>query len=123
MSVIQSIKIKRLPDEDPDLSWLEQSDEQMGEGFETYAKERLAAYGETWDMLGIVAEAKVVVGGILICQTLTSGGLWGIESDSGDEYLQYVEDEQLAELRAVLLEFGFSTRQIDDAVAGEKVAA
>jgi|SRR6185312_6164451 len=45
-------------------------------------------------------------------QTITSGGLWGIESDSDADYLKSVEDEQLAELRNQLHAIGFSQRAI-----------
>ena len=48
-------------------------------------------------------------------QTITSGGLYGIESDSGNDYLESVEQEELSELRAQLKELGFSTRAISTA--------
>ena len=51
-----------------------------------------------------------------ICQTITSGGLWGIESDSEESYLRSVEQEELSDLRAQLYELGFSKRAIAAAV-------
>ena len=45
-------------------------------------------------------------------QTITSGGLWGIESDSSPEYLKEIEAEQLAELKEQLRAIGFSSRAI-----------
>ena len=73
---------------------------------------------QQWCFLGILAEAKVGTSeqqGCVLCQTLTSGGLWGIESDSDKAYLQSVESEQLDELRDVLKSFGFSSRAISKA--------
>lgn len=70
-----------------------------------------------WHFLGIVAKA-VVRSGNGVIQTLRSGGLWGIESDSGEKYLKSVADEQLAELRSELEGFGFGKRAIDRAFLG-----
>lgn len=80
----------RIPDEDPDTSYLEQ------EGFE----DRLESYrrGDFY-FLGIVAKTQIAVCGTI--QTLQSGGLWGIESDSDESYLQEIEREQIAELQAI----------------------
>ena len=94
-------------DEDADISYLWLGDE-------AYAKEdaaRLAAYraGE-WHMKGCWAEALVVTAGVT--QTIKSGGLWGIESDSGEEYLREIEEEERAELLCILESLGF------DATAG-----
>jgi hypothetical protein len=68
-----------------------------------------------WYFLGISAEAKISVPsgyqtGTL--QTITSGGLWGIESDSEDSYLESIEQEELSELRSQLKALGFSSRAI-----------
>lgn len=69
--------------------------------------------------IGIRAEAEYSVGEperpFYLLQTLTSGGLWGIESDSGNDYLASVEKEELAELRNQLKAVGFSTRAISTA--------
>lgn len=71
-------------------------------------KERLAAYNRgEWHMLGISAKATVLIPTETVppswkIQEITSGGLWGIESDSDEEYLKQVEDEQVAELRRYL---------------------
>jgi hypothetical protein len=48
-------------------------------------------------------------------QRITSGGLWGIESDSDAAYLKEIEQEQLSELRDQLHAIGFSTRSISAA--------
>ena len=48
-------------------------------------------------------------------QKITSGGLWGIESDSGREYIEEEEKNQLSDLRDQLRGLGFSTRAISTA--------
>lgn len=97
---IDSIRVKALPDESPDTSYLEQ------EGFE----EHLEAYNnDEFAFIGIVAYAEVSYPmddqGNRRCETFQSGGLWGIESDSGD-YLNEVMAEELSDLRDHLKHFG-----------------
>lgn len=65
-----------------------------------------------WCFIGIIAKAEAVSGNN-VCQTLHSGGLWGIESDSDKEHFAEVENDQLAELRSELTSFGFGQRAID----------
>jgi hypothetical protein len=71
--------------------------------------------------IGIRAEAKLGIpqgkpqpqtGQSYLLQNLSSGGLWGIESDSDTSYIESEEKNQLDELRDVLLGFGFSRRAI-----------
>lgn len=71
-------------------------------------------HANNWCFLGISAEADVTLTGDVM-QDVTSGGLWGIESDSETSYLKEVEQEQLAELRTQLHEMGFSNRAISAA--------
>lgn len=68
-----------------------------------------------WYFLGVDAVAQIVVHGVI--QTIESGGLWGIESDSDEDYIESVEKEEIDALRRVLAELGFSKTDIDDAVA------
>lgn len=63
-----------------------------------------------WCFVGVRADARIQLNGDLV-QKITSGGLWGIESDSGD-YFKEVENEQLDELRDQLHAIGFSKRAI-----------
>jgi hypothetical protein len=68
-----------------------------------------------WCYVGICAEATIMLapredGGLT--QTIRSGGLWGIESDSDRSYFQEVQQEELANLKAELLALGFSKRAI-----------
>jgi len=67
-----------------------------------------------WVFIGIGAKAEVVIGGV--CQKVTSGGLWGIESDSEESYIREEERNQLSELRRILYEMGFNKRAIAAAV-------
>lgn len=105
---IESIEREILPDLNPDLSWLDQTDEQMGEGFEARAAERKATYGEPggWQMIGVRAKAEIVVNDI--CECVTSAGLWGIEDDSDESHIANVYVEELRQLCDMLRELGFA---------------
>lgn len=85
-----------IPDSSPDPSYLEQ------DGFE----ERLAEYrrGE-FGYVGVRASVELPIpyGKDAIQQTISSPGLWGIESDSGDEYFGEVFKEE-SDLLAYMLE-------------------
>jgi hypothetical protein len=68
-----------------------------------------------WCFIGIRAEAEYSVGESrsgYLAQTITSGGLWGIESDSNESYFAEVEQEELSNLRIQLAGIGFSKRAI-----------
>lgn len=98
------IKVERLTDDDPDLSWLDQSDEEMGEGYEAYAHERKESYGYAWSTIGIQVAAiyLVPVGSSSSLQTLVSPGMYGIESDSDAAHLTEIEDEEIATVRMLM---------------------
>lgn len=70
-------------------------------------------YAGNWSYIGIRAEAKIVVNGTI--QTISSGGLWGIESDSDESHFAEVGADELADLRTTLHEMGFSKRAIASA--------
>ena len=85
----------------------------------TYAKqdyERMADLDRgCWGFVGIRAEAEIAIpngNGSATLQTIRSGGLWGIESDSGDDYFTEVGNEELADLKTQLHALGFSKRAI-----------
>lgn len=67
---------------------------------------RLDAYNRgTWWMIGIKAVATIHIplgDGVSNIQTIESAGLWGIESDSGDDYLQEVGKGQVEEVKGYL---------------------
>jgi len=64
-----------------------------------------------WCYIGIRAEAEVSLTGDVM-QEVSSGGLWGIESDSSKEYFAEIEADELFELRKQLYAVGFSKRAI-----------
>ena len=69
-----------------------------------------------WSFIGIRAEAQVSYGqngNSRRLEWFTSGGLWGIESDSG-EYLKEVAKDELADLRAHLEQFNVDTSNFDE---------
>lgn len=73
-----------------------------------------------WCYIGIRAEAEVALTPVHPLdpgqtQTIHSGGLWGIESDSDSDYLESVEKEELSDLRGQLKALGFSSRAISQA--------
>ena len=54
--------------------------------------QRLEKYGVDWYCVGVRAEAWKA--GVMIA---TSGGIWGIESDSDDSYFKEMAEEQIAD--------------------------
>jgi hypothetical protein len=64
-----------------------------------------------WCYIGIRAEAEININGVI--QEITSGGLHGIESDSGRDYIEEIEKEELNNLKSQLKEIGFSEGQIN----------
>jgi hypothetical protein len=96
------------PDSDADVSYLEDTAGNYAgctaEEIATYVAQdqaRLAAYhNDEWHMIGIRCRAEVTIEypGYRTTYTMESAGLWGIESDSGDDYLASVYDEERAQL-------------------------
>jgi len=99
----------RVEDEDsPDASYLEQ------EGWE----ERRAAYERgDFHFIGICVDAHVQVAGHRSTWHTSSGGLWGIESDSDGQYLWSVAEAEIMELREDILAQGISEEQFAGAMA------
>ena len=83
--------------------------------------ERMEAYNRgEWSMLGIyaVAEVSYSIGGkCRRIERFQSGGLWGIESDSGQGYIEEVEQDELADLKTHLERFGVDTDNWADVAA------
>lgn len=114
---VDSIKIEWLVDETPDLSFLAQdySDAPRHEA-EKYMEQdaaRLQAFNDgSWHMLGCraVAEVSYPIGnGSRRIERFTSSGLWGIESDCGQDYKTQIESEQVNELKDHLERFNIPT--------------
>ena len=107
---LETVRVVVEHDPDPDISYLEQDE----------FDERLKAYQDgEFAFVGVRAEADVVIGGVV--QTLTSGGLWGIESDSDREYIEEVAGEEYSELRKILTEVGVPTAQLPLEIEREQI--
>jgi len=98
---VQSIHVRVMGDEDPDTSFLDQDE---------FADRREAYQRGEFSFVGVRAEAQVVIEGIV--QTLTSGGMWGIESDSDEAYIKDVALEEYDNLRDILKAVGVSTAEV-----------
>jgi len=79
--------------------------------------ERMKALdNEEFCMIGIQAEARVSYDegqGNRRLEWFTSSGLWGIESDSGPDYLADVERQELANLKGHLERFNIDTSDFE----------
>lgn len=112
---IESILCQQTFDDDGDISYLQQYDINSKNPDERQNakqdKKRLEAYyNNEWHFVGIQAVAEIRIDGLL--QTISSGGLWGIESDSSDEYFDEIFEEEKEQLKDVLLQLGFTEKQI-----------
>lgn len=81
------------------------------------AKTRMARFeAGVWNYIGVRAKAVVHIpigNGSMCTYTLKSAGVWGIESDSGEEYLQKVFMEQAQELLEHLRYFSGALENVD----------
>lgn len=105
---------RQAPDEHPDLSHLEQRYEDIGEPEERAKcleqdRARIEAYNNgEWHMRGLWVRACISVpigGGSFAMFHLDSPGLWGVESDCGDDYEQETwrnEEHQLRQMMAAM---------------------
>jgi len=88
-----------VPDVCPDASYLEQ------EGFE----DRLEQYRQgAFDLIGVraIVQLPIPFGKDRILARIESPGLWGIESDSGEDYFDSVFQEESNILADMLGELG-----------------
>lgn len=88
-------------DEYPDISWMD--DETRLDAF----------YEGAWHMMGIQASATFLIplNGHYVTQTVTSPGLWGIESDSDEDYLDQVFTDECVNLTEMLQMLGVTVRE------------
>ena len=156
MKRIIEIETAIIPDDDPDLSYLETEFEEITNDDEevvgitildsarynedtikeygwkkvlqwiTEDRERLESHGQTWWCVGLRREAKIEItqpgeGHIIRHIKIESSGLWGIESDAGEEYFQEVAQQEDLDLRALLSELGFSELELKRAFEPEIV--
>lgn len=111
-ALINCIELKREYDEAPDLSYLDQYANSIDPKEQEYYKkdhERKNDYGDGWSMIGITAVATIYLpfevepGKVNYkIETITSGGLWGIEDDSGEDYLKEIEAAEIDDLKTWL---------------------
>lgn len=87
------------------------------EDYQKYGKQDFKAMeglnNGDWCFFGIIAKAEIVTENDVI-QVIRSGGLWGVESNSGDD-LEQVGKDELNNLRLELKSLGFGKRAIDKA--------
>jgi hypothetical protein len=92
-------------------------EEEGSENYQKYGKQdflRMEGLNSgSWYFMGIIAKAEIVTENDTI-QVIRSGGLWGVESNSGD-YLEQVGKDELNNLRLELESLGFGKRAIDRA--------
>jgi hypothetical protein len=107
-----AIRVLVLPDENPEASfWDQDTDPDEQNDYE----DRKEAYRRgDFSFVGVRAEAEITVDGII--QTIVSGGLWGIESDAGDEYMQEVAGDEYNDLRKILKTLGVPTSELPNEV-------
>lgn len=96
------VKVERawvevIPDEDPDPSYLEQ--EEFEDRREAYARGDFAYVG-----VRACAEIRFETerGGWISGPIVKSPGLWGVESDSGEDYIRSVAEDEAGELADML---------------------
>ncbi len=105
---VDRITIRHFYDDSPDFSYLTDASRYDGESEKNRAayvaedRERLEnLHRGLWCYIGIQAVAGVsysVGNGSRRAETLTSSGLWGIESDSSASYLAEIERDELDDL-------------------------
>jgi hypothetical protein len=118
--------IESIYDESPDLSWLTQDYNEPSIPPEEAAKyraqdaERLDAYERgDWHMRGIRLAAEITLtrpGRVDEVFHLSTPGIWGVESDSGDDYPREIAGDEDEYLRDDLLAVGFTPDDIDAAL-------
>lgn len=96
---IHTIKTIKELDDNPDLSYLKESKDPKD-------IERLKDYEKNyWWMVGIYAETTIIIpyvdAGYSQLVTIRTGGLWGLESDSTDEYFKEVRADQIEQLEDI----------------------
>lgn len=103
---IVNIEVLRIPDEDPDISYLEQA------GFEA---RREAYCNAEFGFIGIRAVAEVLIDSEFYqgVQRIVSSGLWGIEDDSEKSYLKSVEVEEVDDLFNALVAIGLLPEYVE----------
>ena len=141
MKKIRAIRIKKILEESPDLSDLGTFSKEKGKFaiehkgdrgtlpyFNADNVENMKQAKQNYERMmqfetGLVcqyeikAEAEILTssdkGQTWLINAVSSGGVWGIESDSDKEYFKEIADGELEELKDVLRELGFSQVECD----------
>jgi len=103
---IERAYIEVVPDEDPDTSYLYQDEPDFSERREAFER------GD-FSFVGVRAVAEItfeteVSNGWIHGPKITTPGLWGIESDSGESYFSEVGADEAAQLVDMLHALGIS---------------
>jgi len=114
-----SVKVLVLPDEEPDLSFWDQSVDPDKQNDYDYEERKEAYRRGEFSFVGVRAEAEITVDGII--QTIVSGGLWGVESDSDATYIKEVAGEEYNDLRRILKTLGVPTSQLPAEVDSSQI--
>jgi hypothetical protein len=102
MNAVTTASIVVTTDDDADTSYLEQDE----------FADRLAEYRDgDFGYVGVYLEVDALIphGADLIIQTIRTPGLWGIESDSGEDYLRSVAHDEYWTLAEMLRELNCAT--------------
>ena len=93
-----------LPDEMPDVSWLEGDRCETDDERDEDARRLEAFHNGEWYMTGVRAKAEIRVpyGHGFIIAHISSPGLWGVESDASEEYLEEIFQEEKTTLLEML---------------------
>ena len=108
--------VRLYDDEDPDISYLRQDyadcSPEEAEKYKAQDAERLQGLRDgQWGFYGIRIEATFLVpigNGSSKWEGISSGGLWGIESDSDEAYFKEVGRDELYELRKEMEQLNIS---------------
>jgi hypothetical protein len=107
---LRAVRVVVEEDPEPDASYLDQ--DELADRREEYRR-------GNFHFIGVRAEAEVLIAGTM--QTLTSSGLYGIESDTDKEELEAIAHEEWSALRAVLKAVGVPTVQLPLEVSRERI--
>jgi hypothetical protein len=109
-------------DESPDASWLDQTPAQLGslEAAVANRRRKIALENGDWYLIGVRLAAEVTLsraGRVDEKITLTTPGIWGVESDSSVEYLTELAMDEAEFIREDLLALGFTPEDIEAELA------
>jgi hypothetical protein len=96
-ATLDNVTIEIVPDQDADTSYLEQ--DEFANRLAEYRRDEFYFVG-----IRLVAEIAIPDGLGSIMQTITSPGLWSVESDSGEDYFRSVATDEAETLREMLSE-------------------